>query len=209
MKRMGYTLIIIGAVLAVVGLVLVLHKPKVEVVEVVTPVEEEVVSLPISSDSAKTVTNEQKGRDFEIWVKDHFNQDFFNLKEWRGDKYDKGTYAESNRYPDMEWEFHFDKENVTETFAVECKWRSDFYNGSIEWASEENIAIYNRFAKERNMPVFVVIGVGGMPSAPVEVYVVPLKALQYPYAKKEYLEKFRHEDLTKKFYYQYKDCKLM
>lgn len=206
---MGYTLIIIGAVLAVVGLVLVLHKPKVEVVEVAAPVEEEVVSLPISSDSAKTVTNEQKGRDFEIWVKDHFNQDFFNLKEWRGDKYDKGTYAESNRYPDMEWEFHYDKENVTETFAVECKWRSDFYNGSIEWASEDNIAIYNRFAKERNMPVFVIIGVCGTPSAPREVYVVPLKALQYPYVKKEYLQKFRHEDLAKMFFFQYKDGKLM
>lgn len=204
-KPMGYILIIAGVVLAVVGTVMVTRKDSpsncmesVMEADVGTPAKPE--EIPNGSGLTES---EQKGYDFEVWVKDHFDQNFFTLKEWRGDKHDKGTYAESNRYPDMEWSFDFNKKDVHETFAVECKWRKSFHNGSIEWASEENIEIYNKFAEDRNMPVFVVIGIGGTPKSPDDVYVVPLKSLRYPFVKKEYLLGFQREDVQKNFYYDY------
>lgn len=204
---MGYLLLVTGVILSVSGIVMIVHKKDKADMKVVSTTEAE-AEPNVMSYSTEPDANEQKGMEFEIWVKDHFNKKYFTLKEWRSDKYDKGTYAESNRYPDMEWEFHFDKKNVCKTFAVECKWRKDFFNESIEWASEENINIYNRFSKERNMSVFVIIGVGGSPSSPAVVYSIPLKALQYPHAKRDYLEKFCMEDLSKNFYYDYKKDQL-
>jgi hypothetical protein len=51
---------------------------------------------------------------------------------WRSDKYSNGRYAESNRYPDLELKqvnLHQEMD-----FAVECKWRKQFYNGQLKIA---------------------------------------------------------------------------
>jgi hypothetical protein len=51
------------------------------------------------------------------------------------------------------------------------------------------------------LPVFAVIGIGGEPDHPAELYVVPLERLKYPFASVEYLAKFRKADLTRDFYF--------
>ncbi len=48
-----------------------------------------------------------KGHAFEEFMAKKINQNKgYVLKEWRGDKYANGTYAESNLYPDLEFERH-------------------------------------------------------------------------------------------------------
>ena len=62
-------------------------------------------------------------------------------------------------------------------FAVECKYRSKWeINGNapqIEWAEEHNIKNYLYFANEQKIDVVVIIGVGGSPDNPAEVYAAP------------------------------------
>ena len=84
-------------------------------------------------------------------------------------------------------------------FAVECKYRSKWeINGKteqIEWAEEHNIKNYLYFANKQKIDVVVIIGVGGSPDNPAEVYAAPLHALKkFTYARKKYLEQFRLTD---------------
>ena len=49
---------------------------------------------------------------------------------------------------------------------------------------------YQQFQKEKNMPVFIVIGVGGSPTSPTTMYCLPLNEAKYPELYKSYLEKY-------------------
>lgn len=229
MKKMGYIFIALGAVLVIVGCWLVFSQKSepeqmqeiaksdtvvVEriiterVIEKETPVTQVVQSVDDSQiEKEKELDeNEDKGLEFEKFVVKHFGKKYIKLKEWRSDKFIDGRYAESNRYPDMELELILEKGVFP--FAVECKWRSHFVNGSIEWAKPEQIQIYNDFAKERKMPVFVVIGIAGKPSKPNAVYSVPLKDMQKPNVTEEELAKYKKEDVDKYFFYDLKTQQL-
>ncbi len=206
-KKMGYALVIIGVLLVGVGVWMVCASRT-------ATIEESVATHELVTDQKDTDANlneiddnntdndltesEEKGRAFEEYVVSHFNKKYFTLKEWRGDKYYEGNYAESNRYPDMEYEFSLDGKTVP--FAVECKWRNKFNNEWITWATEEQADIYRKFEKDSDMPVFVVIGVGGTPSEPEQVYAVPLRVLKMNIAKKDYIHDFMREDKEKNFY---------
>ena len=206
-KKMGYALVIIGVLFAGIGIWMVCGSRTATIEETIPT--NEFVSEQKDIDTNLNVTDEngtenglteseEKGRAFEEYVVSHFNKKYFTLKEWRGDKYYEGNYAESNRYPDMEYEFSLGDKIVS--FAVECKWRSKFKNEQIQWATEEQADIYRKFEKEKDMPVFVVIGVGGSPSDPERVYAVPLKALKLSIAKEDYIRDFMREDKEKNFF---------
>lgn len=152
-----------------------------------------------------TLTTEEKGRKFEEWVAKRFSPDYFTIREWRGDKYVDGIYPKSSTNPDLEVEFHL--RDVRSLFAVECKYRSGYQQGVspyIIWASDRQIENYRSFAKTRNMPVFVVIGIGGQADNPDEVFVVNLRNLRYSKARSDYLARFRRKNKDQDFYYDYK-----
>lgn len=117
--------------------------------------------------------NKKKGDDFEKYVVERFNKPCFRLTEWRSDKIHNGVYAASSRLPDLE--YHFKTSYTDCYFAVECKWRSSFFEGRIEWSKEYQLENYRRFSQEKQMEVFVLIGIGGQPNQPQAFYIVPLR----------------------------------
>ena len=116
-----------------------------------------------------------KGREFEDYVLELFDVregGDFTLKEWRGDKTLGDVCPESNRYPD----FVFDYQG--KGFAVECKWRERLTaNIEKDLFSTDKLAIYQQFADERRMSVFIVLGVGGEPCQPELLYNIPLSEI--------------------------------
>ncbi len=144
----------------------------------------------------KEKTAKEKGYAFENYVISKFDRKFFCLKDMRSDKGIKGFYPESNKYPDLVLEY----KPSSSQFAVECKWRADWWRRedgeeSIDWAGgDKKIQNYNEYAEKNKTPVFVVIGLGGEPEKPEHLFVAPLNALKYRYAKKSYLEKFIKRD---------------
>lgn len=116
-----------------------------------------------------------KGREFEDYVLGLFKlheEDDFVLKEWQGDKILGDIFPESNRHPD----FVFDYQG--KGFAVECKWREKLLpNVEKDLFSNDKMAIYQQFSTERNIPVFIVLGVGGEPSNPELLYNIPLSEI--------------------------------
>jgi hypothetical protein len=165
--------------------------------------------LPRSNQPEWNLSSEEKGRMFEDWVVRKFHPSTFKIKDWRGDKNVAGISAESSKLPDLEIEFL--QRDRSATFAVECKWRSSFHYGDkpgIEWATARQIENYQEYQRDRGLPVFAVIGIGGLPDQPAELYVVPLNRLKYPFATAEYLAKFRQVNVTSNFSYDSKRSEL-
>ena len=113
-----------------------------------------------------------KGLEFEDFVLELFNlhdDKGVVLKEWQGDKTLGDICPESNRHPDFVFEYQ------GKGFAVECKWREKLpHDLSRDILSEEKVSIYQKFSTERNIAVFIVLGVGGEPSNPKLLYNIPL-----------------------------------
>lgn len=144
--------------------------------------------------------NKEKGYQFEKYIVDLFDKKWFKIKEWRSDKRSHGgRFADSNKYPDMEVQFGegFD----TYRFAIECKWRKGFYNGEIKWAEPYQINNYLEFQEVTGMRVFVIIGIGGKPDAPEQVYVAPLDDVErFPVLFESYLQNYRRFNPKGRFY---------
>ncbi len=111
-----------------------------------------------------------KGREFEDHVLELLgvaNNDKLTLKEWRGDKSLPGIYPEGNSNPDLALEYD------GKPFAIECKWRNHMPEDlSKELLPPARAALFERFAKEHHMPVFILLGIGGLPCDPDELYIM-------------------------------------
>jgi len=145
--------------------------------------------------------NKAKGDAFERYVVKNFNTKYFTLQEWRGDKQVDGVYAVSNHYPDLEVTFNLKSKSIHETFAIECKWRKNYYKNGIQWAHNYQIKNYKEFSQRLHMPVFVVIGVGGEPDKPEELFVIPLSQIQENTICRSDLERFRKDVDNSRFYW--------
>jgi uncharacterized tellurite resistance protein B-like protein len=142
---------------------------------------------------------EEKGLRFEKYILHKFNLKYCRVKEWRGDKFTDGIYAESTRYPDIEIEFSL--KDTKKLFAVECKWRKNYSKNGIQWARKEQIFIYKCYSEENNIPVFVVIGAGRYPDNPKDVFVIPLDDLIEPFLTLDFLAKYKRLDKNKYFFF--------
>ncbi len=109
-----------------------------------------------------------KGREFEDYVLellDIAHNDRLNLKEWRGDKSLPGVYPESNSAPDFVFEYN------GILFAVECKWRSHLPKDiEKELLPPDKTTSFRQFSSNRQMPVYLLLGIGGLPNAPDSLY---------------------------------------
>lgn len=203
---MGYILILIG-IICIVGGAFLLRNPAVGISSINDDniqINEQKTDMDSLKD--KLTETEIKGRDFEKFVVNRFSKKYFSIMEWRSDKCVNGHYAESNTYPDLEMVLHLGKSDYP--FAVECKWRHEFSdNGYIQWCDDSQLERYNKFAQDKAISVFIILGIGGTPSSPTSVYCVPLKAMKYSGAKKDYLENFKHDN-SKDFFYDAKEDEL-
>lgn len=109
-----------------------------------------------------------KGREFEDYMLellDIAHNDRLTLKEWRGDKSLPGIYPESNSAPDFVFEYE------EKPFAVECKWRNHLPRDiEKELLPAERMASFQQFSTERRMPVYLLLGIGGLPNDPDNLY---------------------------------------
>lgn len=113
-----------------------------------------------------------KGREFEDFVLELFdvpNNKKLILKEWRGDKSLSGVYPEGNSGPDFVFEYD------GRPFAIECKWRNHMPNDiEKELLPADRQVFFQEYAKEHNMPVYLLLGIGGLPTDPDNLNLVPL-----------------------------------
>lgn len=117
-----------------------------------------------------------KGREFEDFVLELFklkDGSAYSLIDWRGDKSTGDVSPVSNSYPDFVIEYKND--GKTRRFAIECKWRATIYlNNRKPLIEREQLERYQEYARDNKQQVIIILGVGGIPSMPEELYIVPL-----------------------------------
>lgn len=150
----------------------------------------------------------QKGVAFEGFVAGRFSKEYFNLIHWRSDKYVNGIYALSNSDPDLEMEYRGGGQVVP--FAVECKWRSQYNHGSIEWAKNYQIKNYKEYQRRKYMYVYVVIGMGGTENEPAEMYIIPLNEIgkDQTILSREFMRPFRRDTPRHAFFLDTREMSL-
>jgi hypothetical protein len=161
-----------------------------------------------NSSNSKFQTNQDsilKGNRFEKYIVEKINVNKnYKLKEWRGDKFHEGHYAESNLFPDLEFEVINGVES--HFFAVECKWRSSFFNNSIDIVKETQLSNYWRYSAQKKIPVFVAIGIGVENGRPKELYILPLDRIRAGQIHKNQLLPFQKNTFDNLQYDARKNC---
>lgn len=184
---LGIILIVVGVILVVVGTVFIMSASKsVSIQETAIKINTETISTEQKSTSYNQ--DKQNGDNFEKYVVQKFNKRYFSLKEWTGDKYVNGHYAESTLHPDLLFEFNL--KETSKRFAVECKWKRKLYKNGIELASEDQLVRYKKYEIDKISPVFMVIGLGGDASNPEHLFVIPLKEINTTFLPIEALQKY-------------------
>ena len=139
-----------------------------------------------------------KGREFEDFVLDLFDireDGDFTLKEWQGDKTLGDVCPENNHYPD----FVFCYQQI-HCFAVECKWRKRLVaNFEKDLFTADKLSIYQQFSDERRMPVYIVLGVGGEPCQPEQLYIIPMQEIPAIWDSGKSIKDFLHPSTESPF----------
>lgn len=193
---------VVGALALVLGIVVYSTNSK----DSVAPTEAVINSKDDDVEEDDSDLNYKNGLDFEKFVVKKFSPKHFKVKEWVGDKYVDGVYAESNQHPDLLMEFLEYKKNNKE-FAVECKWRQKLYKNGMEFSTTAQLNRYRDYAKKKKVPVFMMLGLGGKGASPGELYVVPLKDVTKPFMHINELEKYK-KDMNENFFFDLKKGEL-
>ncbi|MFA5103432.1 MAG: hypothetical protein WC525_09805, partial [Candidatus Thermoplasmatota archaeon] len=92
-------------------------------------------------------------------------------------KTNERRYVESSLNPDFIWRYN----PTNEEFAVEVKYRSRLsQDGMLQWSNPQQMERYKQFAGKRNIPFFIVVGLGGLDDDPNQMFVIPFKEARYP-----------------------------
>lgn len=147
----------------------------------------------------KEESSAEKGFQFEKFIVEKFNKEYFKLIEWRSDKIHKGIYAFSNMLPDLEYQFITSRYNCM--LAIECKWRAGFKGRRIEVAREEQLERYWQYAHQNQIIVFILLGVGGSPGNPEDLYIIPLQEIPGPKLYQNQLQNYKRYRQKGEFFF--------
>lgn len=131
-----------------------------------------------------TLNNEdesvRKGKAFQQFVKKRFEKKYYKWLESRSDDRYGDESPESNKYPDLLFSLKHCSETLNNTFAVECKYRSDLdpVGNMYKLFKGRQLANYKEYSQTNNCPTFVVLGVGGKCTAPQDIYIIPLNRFE-------------------------------
>ena len=143
---------------------------------------------------------QQKGYLFEKFIVEKFDQNYFRLIEWRSDKFHDGKFAATSRLPDLEYHFITSRHDCK--IAIECKWRADFTNNKkIEIARIDQLEKYWQYSIDNKIEVFIILGVGGKPEDPEDLYIIPLDNIPGPVVYKDKLKNFKRYNQKGDFFY--------
>jgi hypothetical protein len=169
--------------------------------EIIEAAEARLAASTEKSETAIIDQYKKSGDDFEKFIVQKFDKKYFKVKEWAGDKYIKGIYAETTQQPDLIMDFELGDQSAT--FAVECKWRKRVFDDGLNVATKEQLERYRAYGAKKNMPVFMAIGLGGEADAPEQLFIVPIQKIANEYVPISTLARYEHDN-KKNFYFDMK-----
>ncbi|MCX8000169.1 MAG: hypothetical protein N3A69_14645 [Leptospiraceae bacterium] len=92
-----------------------------------------------------------------------------------------------------------------ERIAIECKFRKRLRKSKIfpdkvlKWATKEQIEEFKKFCEKFQIPLYIVIGLGGSPSDPKNSFCIPFEVAKQPEILPSILEIYKREPKDKIF----------
>lgn len=139
----------------------------------------------------------EKGNEFETFVVNRFDDKYFSIVEWSTDimrKHDR--YVESDSKPDLTMRYV----PTGEKFCIECKFRANLFKGALQWSKYDQLQRYKDFHEKSELPLFIVIGLGGIPSNPKRLFCIPIREAKYPKLYPSIFENYERETLKPFFW---------
>ena len=150
--------------------------------------------------------SKKNGDDFEKYIVKKLNKKYFTIKEWAGDKFVNGTFAQTTLNPDLIIEFS--NKEIKQTFAIECKWRKELFKDGLEIAENPQLERYRTYEANSGNKVFLAIGLGNEGSSPNRLFIVPLSYISNNFLNIKFLAKFEKQDLGKNLFYDFENGSL-
>jgi hypothetical protein len=99
-----------------------------------------------------------------------------------------GKVFEGVKGPD--YEFDFDHKGTHAKFAVKCQYYKHAETREVQLFSPSQQQIMRNFEEERGKQVYYVLGFGGKPDDPNELFLVPLNAIKSEFVSKAALRQY-------------------
>lgn len=117
-----------------------------------------------------------KGRLFEGFiVKMIADHSRYSILNWSSDKYADGVYSLDTLMPDLH--IRHKLANRETEYYIECKYRSSLPDGRLDISSQ--LGRYRRMtASDSDQELFFALGIGGTPSAPDQLYIIPNRMIR-------------------------------
>jgi hypothetical protein len=169
--------------------------------KVIKDVEKQLAESDLESETELVDFRKKQGDDFEKFIVQKFDKRYYKVKEWAGDKYVNGVFAETTQQPDLMLELKSD--GKLHPFSVECKWKQSSSVNAVQFCSEDQFKRYREYEKNKNIPVFIALGIGGKGIAPKQMYIVPLRLLSSNFICRKTLTEFEKK-LDSDFFFYWK-----
>jgi hypothetical protein len=142
--------------------------------------------------------------EFDKFIQNKFNSNrHFRLMEWIGDEDHRTIFSKINMRPILKYEFNVGQ--FIYELTVECKWYKkydDDING-IKWSENEQFDAFQQYQKNNNIPVFVIIGLGGWAYQPKYLFIVPFNKMKSPSVSMNLLYQYKNNP-NKLIHFDYK-----
>jgi hypothetical protein len=126
-------------------------------------------------DNYNTPQSFADGEAFENYVRKHLFVDNYYKMIDRTHSYKMNSkdYVEASKKPDFKMYDNWSKKE----FYLEAKYRYQDYKGKYVWCNESQLKRYQEYCKE--LPVFLILGIGGLPKEPEKVSLIPMSEAKY------------------------------
>lgn len=139
-------------------------------------VEKEVPQKDEVSNTQDSNSNKDKGDAFEDFVVNILADWRLSLLDRTQDKKSSaGVIAESSKNPDLHVQQKRGKGSID--YYLECKYRSHWNEGAVTF-EEWQLNRYRQFQRSHRRKVIITLGVGGTPSSPATLRLVPLDSIK-------------------------------
>lgn len=125
---------------------------------------------------------------FEKFVMHLFDPLYFRAFRTRHQTILANAPGENEGYPELEFEFSHKENRVR--FAIESIYISELKHRDIQIASPQQVKAYSQL-DEDDHDLYLVVGIGGTPDDPKEMYLMPVKDIRSPFITYPELQPYR------------------
>jgi hypothetical protein len=125
---------------------------------------------------------------FEAFVITLFDPLYFDHRRPKTERVLAGNASNGKSDPDLEFEFNH--KDVRARFSVKCQYYKGAFTREVRLSSPKHLQSLHDFAEGRETPFYYILGFGGAPDDPQELFLVPAKAIKHEVISKAALKPY-------------------